>query len=517
MIGYEIERLLVFGREHRLMEHEDIIPVRNALMDLFEVTQPYTEPVAYEAQTATEILENMLDYAVEIGHITENTFSKRDAYAARIMGQLMPRQSEIVRDFYAGCQRNPKEATDAFYALSRASNYIQVDRVRKNAYWTGETDFGMLEISINLSKPEKDPRDIAAEKNAPATNYPKCLICKENAGFSGTPSHPARQNHRIIPLTLKGESWYFQYSPYVYYNEHCIILDATHQPMKLSEATFWRLLDFVEQFPHYFIGSNADLPIVGGSILSHDHFQGGRHVFPMEKAKQHQVYHHSRFPGINVATLQWPLSVIRIAGAEKETLIRLAMHIFDHWKAYSDPVAEIFSHTEETPHNTVTPIARVNRDGLFELDIVLRNNRTSEEHPLGIFHPHTHLHHIKKENIGLIEVMGLAILPARLQAELDEIGRVLQSKEPFDQTLFKDSNHPLHKHLDWICRLIGKYGTGHTAQKAKEIIEQETALIFSEVLADAGVFKWSASGKACFDTFMQSLGFDCDMSPEKSR
>lgn len=502
MIAYEIERLLTFGRAHKLIETEDTIPVRNALLDLFGLVEPYPDQVTYEAETATEVLEQMLDYVAETGLIAADTITQRDLFAARIMGLLMPRQSEVVRDFFTRYDRSPREATDSFYALSQASNYIQVDRVAKNAYWTGETDFGMLEISINLSKPEKDPRDIAAAKHTPTTTYPKCLLCKENAGFAGTHSHPARQNLRVIPLTLNDEAWYVQYSPYVYYNEHCIILDAIHRPMQISEATFRRLLDFVEQFPHYFIGSNADLPIVGGSILNHDHFQGGRHVFPMEKANTHRSYTHNGYPDIQISTVTWPLSVIRIAGAEKEPLVRLANHIFESWRTYSDPVVGIYAHTGDTPHNTVTPIARVNQEGLFEMDLVLRNNRTSDEHPLGIFHPHAHLHHMKKENIGLIEVMGLAILPARLQAEFDEIKAVLQSAMPFDPAPFQDNIH-----IDWICALTAKYGTNNTAAEAKQIVEQETAAVFAEVLTNAGVFKWDNMGKRHFDLYMQSLGF----------
>ncbi|MCL2842445.1 MAG: UDP-glucose--hexose-1-phosphate uridylyltransferase [Oscillospiraceae bacterium] len=467
MIAYEIERLLTFGCRTGLMEEEDVIPVRNALLDLFGVVEPCPDEVAYEAETATEVLEQMLDYAVENGLIKADTLTQRDLFAARIMGLLMPRQSEIVRSFWAKHHKSPEVATDAFYALSRASNYIQVDRVKKNAHWIGETAFGALEITINLSKPEKDPQDIAAAKHAPTTTYPKCLLCKENVGFAGTYTHPARQNHRIIPLTLNEEPWYFQYSPYVYYNEHCIVLDAVHRPMQIGAATFRRLFDFVSQFPHYFIGSNADLPIVGGSILNHDHFQGGRHVFPMERAAADQDYAHPMFADIQVAVLKWPMSVIRIAGTESEELVRLATFIFDGWKAYSAPEVEILSHTEDTPHNTVTPIVRVNQDGLFEMDIVLRNNRTSEAHPHGIFHPHAHLHHIKKENIGLIEVMGLAVLPPRLQTELDG----LQGEE-------------------------------------KQRFKQEITDVFAEVLENAGVFKWDLCGRTHFNAFMQTLGFE---------
>lgn len=508
MIAYQIERLLAFGRCHGIVKAEDIIPSRNALLDLFRLSEPYSEPVEYEAETATEVLEQMLDYAAETGLISEDTITQRDGFSARIMGLLMPRQSEVVEAFYARYQSAPEAATDWFYALSRASNYIQVDRVRKNAYWTEETGWGTLEISINLSKPEKDPRDIVAAKHAPAAKYPKCLLCKENAGFAGTHTHPARQNHRIIPITLNEEAWYLQYSPYVYYNEHCIVFDAIHRPMKLTEATFRRLLDFVGQFPHYFVGSNADLPIVGGSILSHDHFQGGRYTFPMAQAKPYERYTHSQFPGVQAAVVKWPMSVVRIAGADKETLLRLAMHLFDGWKRYTDPAAEVFAHTDDTPHNTVTPIARVNAEGLFELDIVLRNNRTSDAHPLGIFHPHAHLHHIKKENIGLIEVMGLAVLPARLQGELDAIEDLLCSKKPFDPALYGDGEHPLHKHIDWIGYLADKYGTDNQKSAAKQLVEKETAEVFAQVLTDAGVFKWDDSGKGHFADFMGALGFE---------
>jgi len=504
IINYEIERLLSFGLQHNLLEAEDIVPVRNALLDLLCVAEPYNGTVSYEAETATEVLEQILDFASETGLISEDTITRRDTFSARVMGLLMPRGSEVVRDFYTRYNRNPEEATDAFYALSRASNYIQVDRVQKNTYWTGSSDFGPLEISINLAKPEKDPRDIAAAKHAPATAYPSCLLCKENAGFAGTHSHPARQNHRIIPIKLNEDAWYLQYSPYVYYNEHCIILDAMHRPMQITESTFRRLFDFVTQFPHYFIGSNADLPIVGGSILNHDHFQGGRHEFPMAKASAYQSYTHNQFPGVHISIVKWPMSVIRIAGTEKDSLIRLAMHIFKAWQTYSDPTVNIHAQTGETPHNTVTPIARVNKSGQFELDIVLRNNRTTETHPFGLFHPHENLHHIKKENIGLIEVMGLAILPARLQAEFNEIESILQT--PFDPALLKNSPHIL-KHSDWIHALVSKYGTENTQPTAKQIIKEETAAIFAKVLTDAGVFKWDEQGMAHFNTCIQSFGF----------
>lgn len=509
MISREIERLLSFGQQHKLIESEDKIQVRNALLDLLGVSEPYFEQIPYQAQTATELLENILNYAAENRLISPDTLTERDRFSARVMGLLMPRQSEVIRDFYTRLEQSPAKATDAFYALSRASNYIQVDRVSKSAHWTGQTDVGRLEISINLSKPEKDPREIEAEKTAPKTNYPKCLLCAENVGFPGTHSHPARQNHRIIPLTLNGEDWYFQYSPYVYYQEHCIILAARHTPMQISRDTFSRLLDFAGKFPHYFIGSNADLPIVGGSILSHDHFQGGRHTFPIQKAKPHRTYVHSKYPGVDVCTVRWPLSVIRISGEDKAELASLAEDILISWNAYSDPGAEILSHSGETPHNTITPIARTNTRGLLELDLVLRNNRTSQKHPLGIFHPHANLHHIKKENIGLIEVMGLAVLPARLLRETRQIEDLLCSGQPFSPVDFADGSQSLHKHLEWLVYLTGKYGTDNTAPAAKQIIRQEIAAVFAQVLKDAGVFKCSDAGKMQFDSCMRSFGFEC--------
>ena len=509
MIQYEIERLIVFGRRNQLIEKEDCIPVRNALMDLLQVSAPYKAEAAYTGETATEILEHILDYCAETGLITENTITHRDAFSARIMGLLMPRQSEVIRRFYENYAIDPTAATDAFYQLSRASNYIQVDRVNKNLYWTSAGTFGELELTINLSKPEKDPRDIIAAKNAPQTTYPKCLLCPENAGFAGTLTRPARQNHRVIPIRLHKEPWYFQYSPYVYYQEHCIIIDEVHRPMEIQEATFWRLLDFVEQFPHYFIGSNADLPIVGGSMLSHDHFQGGRHVFPMEKAQPYRTYSHPQFKACNISIVKWPMSVVRISGEKKDELIALAMHIFEGWKQYSDPAAEILAYTGDTPHNTVTPIGRKDERGLFEFDIVLRNNRTTEEHPLGLFHPHENLHHIKKENIGLIEVMGLAVLPGRLQGELEDMQAVLQCRRPFDPSPIKDPSHPLFKHLDWLVYLTSTYGTENSQEEAESILKRETAKVFEQVLADAGVFPYNKLGIQQFETFMKSLGFFC--------
>ena len=508
MIHYEIERLIAFGLKKGLIEADDVIPVRNALMDLLGESTPYAGEAAYEKETATEILERILDHLAKAGRMSKNSITERDAFSARIMGLLMPRQSEVVRRFHAAYRSSPALATDGFYQLSRASNYIQVDRVSKDICFTADTAYGELEITINLSKPEKDPRDIIAEKNAPQVTYPLCLLCPENAGFAGTATQPARQNHRVVPITLHGEAWFLQYSPYVYYKEHCIVIDYIHRPMQIEEATFWRLFDFIEQFPHYFIGSNADLPIVGGSMLSHDHFQGGRHVFPMEKAKSYRFFGHKQFEDVKISIVKWPMSVIRIAGEKKASLVSLALHIFEAWKQYTDPEAEILAQTGKTPHNTITPIARKNQSGLFELDIVLRNNRTTKNHPLGLFHPHEKLHHIKKENIGLIEVMGLAILPARLREEFEGIKAVLQSRGDFDRKDFETGCHPLHKHLDWMTDLVERYGTGKNRAEADDILRAETAKLFCQVLADAGVFKDTEQGQSQFYRFMETLGFD---------
>jgi len=513
MIGYEVERLLVFGLAGKLIEQDDVIPVRNALLDLLRLPEPNDggiDDVTYTGQTATRILERMLDYASETGLIPENTLRQRDAFAARIMGLLTPRQSEVVKWFRENYRLSPTLATDEFYALSRASNYIQVDRVNKNIHWLSATEFGELEITINLSKPEIDPREIAAVKAAPQTNYPKCLLCAENAGFAGTQTHPARHNHRIISITLYEEQWCLQYSPYVYYNEHCIVFDKIHRPMKTRRETFCQLLDFVTQFPHYFIGSNTDLPIVGGSILSHDHYQGGRHVFPMEKAAPYRRLTHSRSPSVTVSLIRWPMPVIRMSSEHKDDLVELAMHVFEGWREYSDSDLGILASTGGTPHNTVTPIARRKPGGQFELDVVLRNNRTTTEHPYGLFHSHENLHHIKKENIGLIEVMGLAVLPGRLQKEFEAVSAVLQSRAPFDSAPFGDPAHPLHKHLDWMSRLTGKHGTSLTPAQAEALLKEEAAKIFCLVLNDAGVFKYDEQGVRHFGKFMKSLGFeDC--------
>jgi len=506
-IGYEIERLITFGCDNCLLGEHDVIPARNALLDLLGLSEPYDGSVEYFGETATEILENILDFAAQSGLLKANTTLFRDAFAARIMGLLIPRQSEVIRRFNNDYHVSPSLATDAFYSFSRACNYIQVDRISKDIYWTGDSEFGELEITINLSKPEKDPRDIAAARNAEPTNYPKCLLCVENVGFAGTLTHPARQNHRVIPITLCDERWYFQYSPYVYFNEHCIILDEIHRPMELGRATFCRLFDFVEKFPHYFLGSNSDLPISGGSILTHEHYQGGRHVFPMQKAAPYSRFAHKQFENVRVYLVKWPMSVIRLVGSNKYDLIELATHIMNGWREYSDPAALILASTDGVAHNSVTPIARKNSEGLLEVDIVLRNNRTTPERPFGLFHPGENLHHIKKENIGLIEVMGLTILPGRLKKELNAIGAILQGDMPFDKTSFGDALHELHKHLEWLGYLTGRYGTSNTPEQADSIIKSEIVGKYRDVLSDAGVFKHNEQGILRFYKFMEAVGF----------
>lgn len=458
-----------------------------------------------------EALEVLLTYGAQIGLIPDNTTTWRDLLDARIMGLLMPRPSETAERFRQLSEREGIiRATDDFYSLNVNSNYIRMDRIAKNQQWVHQSDFGDLEITINLSKPEKDPKEIALLKTMPQAHYPKCLLCQENVGYAGRANHPARQNLRVIPLSLQEKAWFFQYSPYVYYNEHSIVFCGEHIPMKISGKTFARLLDFIDQFPHYFIGSNADLPIVGGSILNHDHFQAGRHTFAMQKAVIEQTYRHPQLPGVKFSTVKWPMSVVRLQGTDKQEVLKAAEFIMDAWNGYSDSEADVAAWTEQengerTPHNTVTPIARLLEGGGFEMDLVLRNNRTSEEHPDGIFHPHKHLHHIKKENIGLIEVMGLAVLPGRLKTELEQISAYLTGETAFNDSL-QDTAHPLHSHASWIGTLIEKYGTSLSAAEAEKALQAEVGDKFMEVLQDAGIYKRNAEGQESFRRFMLKSG-----------
>jgi len=431
---------------------------------------------------------------------------------ARIMGLLMPRPSEAAAAFERTKSAEGIEAaTDAFYNMSIDSNYIRMDRIRKNQLWLHETDYGKLEITINLSKPEKDPKEIALLRTLPQARYPKCLLCADNVGYAGRADHPARQNLRVLPLALQNEQWFFQYSPYVYYNEHSIVFKGKHEPMAISHTSFARLLDFVDQMPHYFIGSNADLPIVGGSILSHDHFQAGHHTFPMETAPVEALFTDPALPGVSFGIVKWPMSVVRVTGRSKDDVHRAACRLLDEWRGYSDPSAEVLAFTEKedgirTPHNTITPIARLREGHQYELDLVLRNNRTSDEHPDGIFHPHRELHHIKKENIGLIEVMGLAVLPGRLKEELEQLASYLEAASDKAAAELLEQAHPLHKHADWLQWLVSKYGSGHTAAEAKTILDAETGNKFLDVLKDAGVYKRTEAGLAAFERFLLSAG-----------
>ena len=454
MIQERILELTEYGLVTGLVEPEDRRFTINRLLELFhldeledEVAAAYAKrtPMTQESAEAAleDILNEMLDYAAEDGLMPEDTITYRDLFDTKIMGMLVPRPSEVIKKFQALYQISPKEATDYFYKLSKDTNYIRRYRIKKDQKWTADTEFGTLDITINLSKPEKDPKAIAAAKLAKQSGYPKCLLCKENEGYAGRVNHPARQNHRIIPVTINHSDWFFQYSPYVYYNEHCIVFNAEHTPMKIEKATFGKLLDFVEQFPHYFVGSNADLPIVGGSILSHDHFQGGHYEFAMAKAPVEKELVFKEFEDVKAGIVKWPMSVIRISAPQKERLIELADKILLAWRGYTDEDAFIFAETEGEPHNTITPIAR-KRGNDYELDLVLRNNITTEEHPLGVYHPHAKLHHIKKENIGLIEVMGLAVLPARLKDEMAALEQAI-----LDGAEIRE-DEVLAKHADWV-------------------------------------------------------------------
>lgn len=508
----EIERLLQFAIKNKIIEEMDIIPSRNALLDLLKVNEPNLENAAYEdIKGPQEILNNITDYAFSHGLLLSNTTTARDLFDTRVMGVLMPRQSEVVKNFYdLYNKKGPKQATDEYYKLSKSSNYIRMDRISKNLYWQSQTDYGSLEITVNLSKPEKDPKDIEASRLMPQSGYPKCLLCLENVGYSGNINRPARQNHRVIPVTLCSEQWFLQYSPYVYYNEHCIVFYEKHVPMKISNKTFERLLGFIKQFPHYFIGSNADLPIVGGSILSHEHFQGGRHTFPMENAEV-EYYFPTGDDEIKAGILKWPMSVIRLISKNTDKIAEYSSKILNTWRSYSDKGLDILAFTDENgkliPHNTVTPIARKNKSGEFEMDIVLRNNRSTEQYPDGIFHPHKELHHIKKENIGLIEVMGLAILPARLNTELKDIESILQGNLELLEEIKNCSTHCLYKHLHWTEELIEKYGTNLSSSDSSEVIKREVGSRFLQVLMDAGVYKRNKEGFKGFTKFLNKVNF----------
>ena len=499
-INLLIDKLVLYAIRQQLITPQDRTWAVNELLAALQLDE--YKPTGFNGKTPDypcEILSQICDYAAQKGLISPNTVTMRDLFDTKLMGIFAAKPSEVTKEFFALCKKSPQKATDKFYHDARALDYIRTARVAKNLAWKARTPYGNLDITINMSKPEKDPKDIAAALKMKASSYPLCLLCKENEGYAGRVNHPARQTIRLIPLDLlkDGEPWYLQYSPYVYYNEHCICLSGKHEPMKLTKKSFMRLLNFVELLPHYFIGSNADLPIVGGSILTHDHFQGGRYTFAMAKAPVEETFKIAKFPRVKAGIVKWPMSVIRLNGSKKD-LIEAGEYILKKWRTYSDLKADILAKTGDTPHNTVTPIAR-RKGNSYELDIVLRNNRTTEEFPMGIFHPHAEVHHIKKENIGLIEVMGLAVLPARLAKELSELAPYLIKK---DVAGIK-KNETLAKHAPWAETLLPKHT--FTAKNAAGILQAEVGNVFAKVLEYAGVYKRTPEGKAAFKRFINKL------------
>lgn len=496
MLNESIKKLVQYGLETGLIPECEKNYTTNLLLDVFQEDE-YVEPQEeYTHVDLEEVLKELLDEAVSRG-LLEDSIVYRDLFDTKIMNCLMPRPAQVQKEFWEKYQSSPIEATDYFYKLSQDSDYIRRYRVKKDMKWKADSDYGEIDITINLSKPEKDPKAIAAAKLAKASSYPKCLLCPENEGYAGRTNHPARENHRIIPITVNDSPWGFQYSPYVYYNEHCIVFNSQHTPMKIERNTFVKLFDFVKLFPHYFLGSNADLPIVGGSILSHDHFQGGHYTFAMAKAP---IEKHVTIPGyedVEAGIVKWPLSVLRIRHKDEKRLIDLASHVLEVWRDYTDEAAFVFAQTEGEPHNTITPIARKVGD-VFELDLALRNNITTEEHPLGVYHPHAQYHHIKKENIGLIEVMGLAVLPARLKGEMELLKEyILEGKDVA-------SNEQIEKHAEWVAEFLPRYPQMNE-ENVEDILKKEIGVVFTKVLECAGVFKCTEEGRAAFMRFIEKL------------
>ncbi len=496
MVYEAIKKLVTYGIEMGLISEEERIYSTNLILDVLKLDD-YEEPEEnYKDVELQPVLKELLDFAVEKGLI-EDSVVYRDLFDTRLMNCLMPRPSQVIKTFKEKYAVSPKEATDYYYKLSRDSDYIRRYRVCRDMKWVTKTEYGDIDITINLSKPEKDPKAIAAAKLAKQSGYPKCQLCRENEGYAGRTNHPARENHRIIPITINGGQWGFQYSPYVYYNEHCIVFNGQHIPMKVERATFVKLFDFIKLFPHYFIGSNADLPIVGGSILSHDHFQGGNYEFAMAKAPVEREFTVKGYEDVKAGIVKWPLSVIRLSCADEKRIIDLADHILKAWRGYTDEAAYVFAETDGEPHNTITPIAR-KRGDMYELDLALRNNITTPECPLGLYHPHNELHHIKKENIGLIEVMGLAVLPSRLKEEMEILSDYIVNGKDIR------SNEKIEKHADWVDEFRPKYDVIN-ADNVDAIIKEEIGIVFKKVLEDAGVFKRDAEGQAAFDRFTATL------------
>ena len=496
MICGAVQNLLNYGVKNKLITEDDVYVVRNEIMDALHLTDWKESASECTSDSIDDLLAPIVDYACKQG-IIPNTANSRDLFDTRIMGLMTAMPREVIRKFNKKYSESPEAATDWYYGYSQGLNYVRSGRIAKDLKWTYETEYGTLDITINLSKPEKDPRDIAAAKKQRAGAYPKCQLCPENAGFAGNAKHPARQNLRPIPIKVGGEDWEFQYSPYGYYNEHCIVFNTKHTPMKIDAAVFGKLFDIVDYFPHYFVGSNADLPIVGGSILSHDHFQGGRYEFAMAKAPYESTFTVPGYEDVEAGIVHWPLSVIRLRCEDDARIIDLADHILKAWRGYTDEAAFIFAETDGEPHNTITPIAR-KRDGKFELDLALRNNITTEECPLGVYHPHAEYHHIKKENIGLIEVMGLAILPARLKTEMALLAECLTGDKRME-------DYPeLEQHAEW-ARDIAARRTDLNKDNVDDILKEEIGHVFVHVLEDAGVYKCTDEGRAAFVRFIATL------------
>lgn len=497
-IEINIKKLVKYGLLTGLVKEEDAIYTTNRLLELFAIEDmECEEEVTMTVEELPVVLNEMMDYAVEHGIMKEDGIVYRDLFDTKIMSMLVGRPSEVIGEFWNLYKESPEAATDFFYKFSQDTDYIRRYRIAKDVKWVTPTEYGDIDITINLSKPEKDPKAIAAAKLAKQSGYPKCLLCVENEGYAGRVNHPARQNHRIIPVTINDSRWGFQYSPYVYYNEHCIVFNSAHTPMKIERATFCKLFDFVKQFPHYFVGSNADLPIVGGSILSHDHFQGGHYEFAMAKAPVEKEFTVAGFEDVKAGIVKWPMSVIRLSCKDSDRIIELADKILGKWRGYTDEAAFVFAETDGEPHNTITPIARKRGDN-FEMDLVLRNNITTEEHPLGVYHPHAELHHIKKENIGLIEVMGLAVLPSRLKTELADLADAILAGSDLR------ADETLEKHADWVDEFMPKYADVNK-DNIMQILEDEVGLVFAKVLEHAGVYKRTEEGMEAFLRFVKSI------------
>ena len=495
MVDSYIKALVGFAVSHLLIEESDTVYCTNSILQLLK--KDSFDSACPEAKgELNELLDALCDYAAKNG-IIEDSVTYRDLFDTAVMGVLTPRPSQVIDKFNSLYAESPEKATDYYYKFSGDTNYIRRDRIAKIQKWQYASDYGTIDITVNLSKPEKDPKAIAAAKNAPQSGYPKCQLCRESEGYAGRVDFPARQNHRIIPITIDNSNWFMQYSPYVYYNEHCIVFNGKHTPMKIDKAAFSKLLEFVTLFPHYFVGSNADLPIVGGSILSHEHFQGGRYEFAMERAPIETGISFAGFENIRAGIVKWPMSTIRLQSADRESLVELADRILTGWRAYSDETAFIFAETDGVPHNTITPIAR-RRGDMYELDLVLRNNITTDDHPLGVFHPHAELHHIKKENIGLIEVMGLAVLPPRLKPELEALADALVNGKDLR------ANELTASHADWAESFAVNYSEINE-ENAMDIIKAEVGKVFAAVLEHAGVFKRTAEGKEAFLKFIKTV------------